>query len=56
MKCELCRQENALRNYSLCSSCAEMVQRLITLKDQLRKPDANDSPRAAGAAVAGIYR
>jgi len=57
MRCELCSQENRIADHSLCASCVEMVQRLVALKNQLRRPESrNTSKSSGGAMAAGLPR
>lgn len=55
VKCDLCRHEETLRDHLLCASCAEMVQRLITVENRLRQSQNAASSRStsAGFAAAG---
>lgn len=52
MRCELCSEQRVSGGHSLCAACAEMVQRLIAVKERLCKPEVDEPPRRSGGAAA----
>jgi hypothetical protein len=49
MKCDLCKHEDVhSENSRLCESCAEMVQRLLIVKQRM---DAHESVLAASSTI-----
>ncbi len=45
MKCDLCKHEQTQPNHLLCTSCTEMVQRLIVIKDRMQNVDQAEEIR-----------
>lgn len=58
MKCDLCHSEKALAGHQLCVPCAEMVQRLIVVKERMNNLEAAEQSHTLNlsAAAAGSQR
>ena len=52
MKCDLCKHENAKPNHPLCSSCAEMVQRLIVVNERIHNLEQAEETRSLTISIA----